>query len=160
MNKRTSERIVQGLWFEDFRVDEVRTSAGRTISESDVLNFAGLTGDFSEVHTNREYMRKSSFGEPIAHGLLGLSLAQGLCWRSNYTDGTGIASLGWTDWMFHAPIRFGDTLHTRWWLIEKRESKSHPEAGVITERVELLNQQDQVVQSGIHITMVRRKINV
>jgi acyl dehydratase len=160
MQQNTGGRPVQGLWFEDFRRDEVRTSAGRTITESDVLNFAGLTGDFSEVHTNREYMSRSSFGEPIAHGLLGLSVAQGLCWRSNYTDGTGIASLGWTEWMFHAPILIGDTLHTRWWLIEKRESKSRPDAGIITEHVELRNQRNETVQSGLHITMVKRKTHV
>ncbi len=160
MQNHKSERKIQGLWFEDFHPSDVRMSAGRTITESDVLNFAGLTGDFSEVHTNKEYMRESTFGEPIAHGLLGLSIAQGLCWRTNYTDGTGIASLGWTEWMFHGPILFGDTVHTRWWLTEKRESRSRPDAGIITEQVELRNQRNEIVQSGLHITMVKRKPHV
>lgn len=146
-----------GVWFEEFEVGDVRESPGRTITEADVMAFAGVTGDYSQVHTDHEHMVRSEFGQRIVHGLLGLSIAQGLCWRTNYTDGTGIASLGWNDWRFRGPIYFGDTVHTRWWVTSKRESTSKPDAGIITEHVELRNHRDEVVQEGDHITMVRRK---
>src|SRR3954463_12542491 len=134
------EQVVLGLWFEDFTIGEERLSPGRTITESDVMAFAGLTGDYSQVHTDEEFCRKTEFGSRIAHGLLGLAIAQGLSWRTNYTQGTGVASLSWDKWTFRKPIRFGDTVRARWRPIAKRESKSKPGMGIVTEYVELINQ--------------------
>ncbi|HEX6979733.1 MAG TPA: MaoC/PaaZ C-terminal domain-containing protein [Alphaproteobacteria bacterium] len=151
------EPVVLGCWFEDFKVGEVRLSPGRTITEHDIMAFAGLTGDYSQVHTDEEFCKKTEFGTRIAHGLLGLSIAQGLAWRTNYTQGTGVASLAWNKWTFRKPIKIGDTVRVRWRLIEKRESKSRPGMGIIVEFVELLNQHGEVVQDGEHVTMVRRK---
>ncbi len=151
------EPVVLGLWFEDFKVGEERLSPGRTITETDLVVFAGLTGDFSQVHTDEEFCKRTEFGTRIAHGLLGLSIAQGLCWRTNYTQGTGVASLGWDKWTFKLPIFIGDTVRVRWHVVSKRESKSKPGMGIITEHVSLVNQKGEVVQEGEHITMVRRR---
>jgi acyl dehydratase len=151
------EPVVLGLWFEDFIADEQRLSPGRTITESDLMSFAGLTGDYSQVHTDEEFCKKTEFGTRIAHGLLGLSIAQGLVSRTNYTQGTGVASLAWTNWTFKRPIFIGDTLRVRWRLLSKRESKSKPGMGVITEFVELVNHKGEMVQHGEHITMVRKR---
>ena len=151
------EPVVLGLWFEDFKEGEERLSPGRTLTEGDFVNFAGLTGDYSQVHTDEEFCKKTEFGTRIAHGLLGLSIAQGLCWRTNYTQGTGVASLGWDKWTFKLPIFIGDTVRVRWSLISKRESQSKAGMGIITERVCLVNQHDQVVQEGEHITLIRRR---
>lgn len=151
------EPVVLGCWFEDFVEGEERLSPGRTIGESDFNNFAGLTGDYSQVHTDEEFCKKTEFGTRIAHGLLGLSIAQGLMWRTNYTQGTGVASLGWDKWSFKAPIKIGDTVRARWKIAAKRESKSKPGMGIITEFVELINQRGEVTQSGEHITLVRRR---
>jgi acyl dehydratase len=151
------EPVVLGLWFEDFKEGEQRLSPGRTITESDVMGFAGLTGDYSQVHTDEEFCKKTEFGTRIAHGLLGLAIAQGLVWRTNYTQGTGVASLAWNNWTFRRPIHIGDTVRARWHLMSKRESRSKPGMGVITEFVELVNHMGQVVQHGEHITMVRRR---
>ena len=151
------ESVVLGLWFEDFKVGEERLSPGRTITESDLVNFSGLTGDYSQVHTDEEFCRKTEFGTRIAHGLLGLSIAQGLAWRTNYTQGTGVASLGWDKWRFKRPIMIGDTVRARWRLTEKRESRSKPGMGIITEFVELMNQRGEVVQDGEHITLLRKR---
>jgi acyl dehydratase len=151
------ESVVLGLWFEDFKVGEERLSPGRTVTEGDLMGFAGLTGDFSQVHTDEEFCKRTEFGTRIAHGLLGLSIAQGLAWRTNYTQGTGVASLGWDKWRFKRPIMIGDTVRCRWRLLDKRESKSKPGMGIITEFVELVNQRGEVVQDGEHITMVRKR---
>ncbi len=151
------ESVVLGLWFEDFRIGEERLSPGRTVTESDLMNFAGLTGDYSQVHTDEEFCKKTEFGTRIAHGLFGLSLAQGLAWRTNYTQGTGVASLGWDKWRFRLPIKIGDTVRVRWRVTDKRESRSKPGMGIITEFVELVNQRGEVVQDGEHITMVRKR---
>lgn len=154
---RSPEPVVLGLWFEDFKIGEERLSPGRTISEHDVMGFAGLTGDYSQVHTDEEFCRRTEFGTRIAHGLLGLAIAQGLSWRTNYTQGTGVASLAWNKWTFRKPIKFGDTVRVRWRPIDKRESKSKPGMGIIVEFVELVNQRGEVVQDGEHVIMVRRR---
>lgn len=153
------EPVVLGLWFEDFSVDQERLSPGRTITESDLMAFAGLTGDYSQVHTDEEFCMRTEFGTRIAHGLLGLSIAQGLAWRTNYTQGTGVASLGWDKWTFKRPLFIGDTVRVRWKLLSKRESKSKAGMGVITEFMELVNQKGEVVQHGEHITMIRKRPN-
>lgn len=151
------EPVVLGCWYEDFEVGTERLSPGRTITESDVMGFAGLTGDYSQVHTDEEFCKKTEFGTRIAHGLFGIAVAQGLMWRTNYTQGTGVASLGWDKWAFKAPIRFGDTLRARWRLTARRESASHPGMGIITEFVELVNQHGQTVQQGEHISLIRKR---
>jgi acyl dehydratase len=151
------ESVVLGLWFEDFKLGVERLSPGRTITETDLVNFAGLTGDYSQVHTDEEFCKKTEFGTRIAHGLLGLAIVQGLTSRMNYTQGTGVASLGWDKWRFIHPIVIGDTVRARWRLTDKRESRSKPGMGIITDFVELVNQRGEVVQSGEHITMVRKR---
>lgn len=151
------EPVVLGCWFEDFAQDQERLSPGRTITEADIAGFSGLTGDYSQVHTDEEFCKKTEFGTRIAHGLLGLSIAQGLMWRTNYTQGTGVASLGWDKWSFKAPIKIGDTLRVRWKLTDKRESGSKPGMGIIREWCQLVNQRGEVVQEGEHITLIRRR---
>jgi acyl dehydratase len=157
MSSQQPEEVVLGLWFEDFRIGEERLSPGRTITEGDVMTFAGVTGDYSQVHTDEEFCKKTEFGTRIAHGLLGLSIAQGLSWRTNYTQGTGVATLAWDKWTFRRPIHFGDTVRARWRPIAKRESKSKPGMGIVTEYVELVNQHGEVVQHGEHVTMIRKR---
>ena len=151
------EPVVLGLWFEDFEMGRERFSPGRTITEADLVAFSGLTGDYSQVHTDEEFCKKTEFGTRIAHGLLGLSIAQGLMWRTNYTQGTGVASLGWDKWAFKLPIKMGDTVRVRWKLTSKRDSGSKPNMGIITEFVELMNQRGEVTQSGEHITLIRKR---
>jgi acyl dehydratase len=157
MSVEAPEPVVLGLWYEDFETGVERLSPGRTITEGDVMAFAGLTGDYSQVHTDEEFCRKTEFGTRIAHGLLGLAIAQGLSWRTNYTQGTGVASLAWDKWTFRHPIFFGDTVRVKWHLLNKRESKSKPGMGIVTELVQLINQHGVVVQQGEHVTMIRKR---
>jgi 3-hydroxybutyryl-CoA dehydratase len=82
------------LYFEDFVVGVEHVTRGRTITESDVMNFAGLSGDFVELHTNEEFARQSSYGRRIAHGLLTLSISSGLMTRMNLVTDTIVAFYG------------------------------------------------------------------
>jgi len=151
------EPLIQGKWYEEFVVGEELISAGRTFGEGAIDQFAGLTGDFSQVHTDAEMMKESEFGERIAHGLFTLGIMQGLMWRTNYTQGTGVATIGWDKLRFVAPVRIGDTVRARWTIKEKRVSKSRPHLGIIIEECRLVNQRGETVLTGEHATMVRRK---
>lgn len=155
--KLAKEQLVLGSYLEEFEVGQERISAARTVSESDILLFAGLTGDNAQVHTDEEYGRKMLFGGRIAHGLLGLSLMQGLMGRTNYTQGTGVASVGWDKIKFTAPILIGDTVRAKWTITEVRPSRSKPEVGIIVEAIELVNQNGVVVQTAEHALMMKRR---
>lgn len=145
-----------GLYYEDFKVGDVYTSPGRTITEADVVNFAGLSGDFNLIHTDEEYAKNNSpFETRIAHGLLGLSITSGLMTRLGIFEGTVIAFLG-LDWNFRAPIYLNDTVHFRM-TIEKMRKTSKEDRGIIVRKVELLNQRDEVVQEGTMTIMIKRK---
>lgn len=151
------EELVLGSWFEEFEVGQERVSAARTVTESDILLFAGMTGDNAQVHTDEEYGRKMLFGGRIAHGLLGLSFMQGLMGRTNYTQGTGVASVGWDKISFVAPIKINDTIRARWSIKEARASKSRPEVGILTEACTLENQRGEIVMRAEHGIMIKRR---
>ncbi|RJF86325.1 dehydratase [Oleomonas cavernae] len=147
----------RGYWFEDFEIGMVMESPGRTITEADILNFAGLTGDFTPIHLDDTFARASIYGERIAHGLMGLVFAQGLISLSAHLWDAGVASLSWKNWEFKEPLRLGDTVRARWTLTDKRESRSRPGLGIITEFVELVNQHGSTVQHGDHVTLVKKR---
>lgn len=146
-----------GRYFEEFEVGEELTTTGRTISEAMVDAFAGVTGDFSYAHTDEVAMQDTEFGRRIAHGLLSLCVMQGLMWQTGYSSQTGVATLAWDALRFPAPVRFGDTVRARFKIREKRPSRSRPEVGILIEECVLLNQRDEVVLTGEHVLMVRRR---
>ena len=124
-------------------------SPGRTITDADLVSFAGLTGDYSELHTSDVYARNSQFGRRVAHGMLGLAYAHGLMWaRTGELRETAIAFLGISDWRFLNPIFVGDTIFVNYRIAELRDSKSRPTQAIATFDVEVVNQDDLVVQSG------------
>src|SRR5438128_9788166 len=98
----------QHLYFEDIEVGQQWESLGRTITEADVVNFAGISGDFNPIHIDQETAKSGPFGKPIAHGLLGLSIASGLGSHSPRVD--TLAFLSILEWHFREPIFFGDTV--------------------------------------------------
>ena len=103
------------LRFEDLHVGLRFTSPTRTVTESDVVMFAAMTGDWSELHTSEAFARQTQYGRRVAHGLLGLSIAHGLMWpRTNALRDIAIAFLGISDWRFRGPIFLGDTIHVRY----------------------------------------------
>jgi acyl dehydratase len=141
-------------FFDDIAVGEEYESPGRTVTEADIVLFAGLSGDYNVVHTDAEFMKKSAFGERIAHGLLGLAIQAGLFTRATPAYAT-LAFLG-LRWKFKAPIKIGDTIRLRARVLTKKET-SEGDRGVVTLERTVLNQRDEVVQEGETDLMVERR---
>lgn len=144
------------MFFEDFSVGQTFTSQGRTITETDVVLFAGWSWDANPPHTDAESMRESRFGERIAHGMLGLSVAMGLASRLGIFEDSSIALLGVEGWRFHAPILIGDTVTVTVEITGTRRT-SAGDAGILSRRFTLTNQDGAVVQSGDIGLMVRTR---
>ncbi len=140
----------QPLHFEDLNVGDSWKSLGRTVTEADVVNFAGMTGDYDPLHVDHEYARSTPFGKPIAHGLLGLSWVAGL--GSHSPTVRTIAFLRIAKWEFLRPIYVGDTVHVENEVIEK--SLKGRRSGHITWCRRLYNQCDEVLQEGHFETLV------
>ncbi|WP_020375874.1 MaoC/PaaZ C-terminal domain-containing protein [Sulfobacillus thermosulfidooxidans] len=145
-----------GWYYEDFQEGQQLTTPRRTVTESDVMQFAQLTGDFNPLHTDFEYAKEGRFHRPIAHGLLGLSLVLGLASRLNIFDETAVALLGIEQWNFLAPIYFGDTVHGVI-TIKKMRTTRDGLYGILYRHVQLLNQNATVVQEGDINIMMQRK---
>lgn len=142
-------------YFEEIEVGTVWKPVARTITEHDVLAFAALSGDTNPVHTDAVFAAASPFGEPIAHGLLGLAAAGGFLSRIGVVDGTAVALLG-VEWSFRAPVRFGDTIAAEVTVESKREV-SDPSRGIVVFGFRLANQDGELVQEGRHTFMVKRR---
>jgi acyl dehydratase len=146
-----------GYAYDDLHVGMTFRSPGRTITEADIVAFAGLTGDYSELHTSEVYARASQFGRRVAHGMLGLAYAHGLMWpRTGELRETAVAFLGISDWRFVGPIFVGDTIFVNYRIAELRDSKSKPTQALATFDVELVNQDGRVVQRGRKALLVSK----
>lgn len=142
------------LQWNDLYVGQSFVSTSRTVTEADVVAFAGLTGDFSELHTSETFAQQMPYGRRVAHGMLGLSFAHGLMWaRTGQFRDSAIAFAGMSDWRFVGPIFLGDTIHVTYEIESLRESRSNPERGIATFDVRVLNQDGTVVQQG-HKTLL------
>jgi acyl dehydratase len=141
-------------FFDDIQVGETYESPGRTVTETDIVIFAGLSGDYNILHTDAEFMKSSIFGERIAHGLLGLAIQAGLFTRATQAYAT-LAFVG-LRWKFKGPIKIGDTIRVRATVAAKKET-SKADRGVITVERAVLNQRDEVVQEGETDLMVERR---
>lgn len=135
------------LFFEDFAVGDAFTTQSRTITEADVVSFAGWSWDTNPVHTDAVASAEGRFGSPIAHGLLGMSVAMGLVSRLGHFEGSSIALLGVDDWKFLRPIRIGDTVTCELTITGTRLT-SAGDAGVLKREFSLRTQDGEVVQSG------------
>ena len=138
-----------GYAYADLSVGMAFRSPGRTITDADLVAFAGLTGDYSELHTSDVYAQNSAFGRRVAHGMLGLAYAHGLMWaRTGELRDTAIAFLGIGDWRFVAPIFVGDTIFVDYRIAELRDSRSNPSQAIATFDVDVVKQDGSVVQRG------------
>ena len=137
----------RGMYYEEFAAGQRYTTPGRTVTESDIVAFAGLTGDFNSIHTDAVYAKSSSFGERVAHGMLGISFAVGLAVRSGILEGTVLAFREIKEWKFTQPIHIGDTIHVE---IEVNETKAFPRlgGGMVTLVLNVLNQEAVSVMKG------------
>lgn len=146
--------MLPGKLYEEIQIGDERLTPRVTVTEGHVLAYAGVAGDFSPIHMDEVYAQSTVFGGRIAHGLMGLSLTDGMKVQSGFFR-DGIA-LGWS-WNFKKPIRIGDTLQVKFRIADMRIPKSRDDMGILIIAIELLNQHGEVVQEGEHRLMVPRK---
>ena len=147
--------VTAARYWDDATVGDEAVSPTVTITGAMIDMYADVSGDHTPLHVDEEYARKSHFGQRVAHGLLGLAVADGLKCQSEYRFLPGM-SLGWT-WDFLLPINIGDTLHVKFRIASMRASKSKPEWGIVVIPTELINQDGRVVQRGEHKLMIPRR---
>src|SRR3990172_534081 len=116
----------RGMYFEEFEIGQRVVSTARTITETDIVLFASLSGDFNQIHIDAEFSKKTPFGARVAHGLLGLSIASGLVVQTGFMEGTIMAFREVNEWKFIKPIYIGDTIHVE---TELKETKAIPRIG-------------------------------
>ena len=143
----------RGMYFEEFKPGQRVVSVGRTVTESDIVAFAGLSGDYNQIHTDVEYSKRSSAGQRVAHGLLGLSIASGLAVSTGVLEGTVIYFREINDWKFVKPIFIGDTIHVELEVKETKEIRRIGGGSVIIE-LDVINQREEMVMKGTWTTLI------
>lgn len=145
----------RGLHYEDFEVGYSMKTIGRTITETDIVNFAGLSGDFNRIHTDAVYAAKDSFGQRVAHGMLVQSIATGLAVQSGIMEGTVLAFRELTC-KFSLPIFIGDTVHVVLEVIDKKLFRRLG-GGNIVIKYAVMNQDEKAVQRGEWVMLIKSR---
>lgn len=153
MNALNSQR---GMWFEEFEVGQRIITPSRTITESDIVTFAGLSGDYNQIHTDAEFSSKTPFGRRVAHGLLIVSIASGLAMRTGVLEGTVIAFREINNWKFSLPVFIGDTIYTELNILEKKPIPRLGGGSLVIE-LSVKNQRDEVTMKGSWSVLVANK---
>lgn len=146
----------RGKYFDDFEIGQEFVSPARTITSTDIVNFACLSGDFNEVHTNFEYCKTTPFGEPIAHGPLIYGIMGGLQYASGINDGTLLALLQIDAWRMLSPVKHGDTIRLHSRVLDMKES-SKSDRGVVTFERQCLKQDGTVAQEMKATLLYKRR---
>ncbi|NLF13966.1 MAG: dehydratase [Anaerolineaceae bacterium] len=144
------------MFFEEFEPGQTIVSPARTITEADVVSFAALSGDWNAIHTDAVYAAEHAFGQRVAHGLLIMSIASGLAMRLGFLEETALAFREIGDWKFSLPVYIGDTVRLR---ATVTETKAMPRlgGGLVSLKVEVVNQDDKVVQRGTWSVLVKSR---
>ena len=143
------------LYWEDFAVGQQFRSHGRTVTEADIVQFAGLTGDHTSLHLDEAVAARSPFGQRIAHGALIFSLSVGLKVQTVDTNESIIAFYGLDKLRFTAPTFIGDTVHIEQTVLAV-EAKDDAR-GIVTQETKVVNQRGQVVQVYVGKVMLKRR---
>jgi acyl dehydratase len=144
-----------GNYFEDFNVGDVSVTRRRTLTETDIVYYAGLSWDHNPEHTDLEFASESKFKERVAHMLLSLVLANGLSASNSMLRGTARGYLG-LHWRTLRVCKIGDTLHVRETILEKKEAPRKG-MGIVTIGIEVINQHNEVVNQGERIMLVAHR---
>ncbi len=139
------------LYYDDVEVGQHWESLGRSITEADIVNFAGLSGDFNPIHIDHEFAASTPFRRPIAHGLLVFSVGSGLGLFA--PPMRTLAILEVREWRFHEPVYIGDTLRVRSEVLRK-EPRGRGRRGVVTWKRQITKQDKKLAQEGITLTLV------
>ncbi len=145
-----------GLYFEEFEPGQSITSPARTITEADVVAFAALSGDWNAIHTDAVYAAQHFFGQRVAHGLLVMSVASGLAMRLGILEDTVLAFREIEGWKFSQPVFIGDTVRVRATVTETK-AMARLGGGSVSLKIEVLNQEDNVVQRGTWSVLVKSR---
>lgn len=146
----------KGLYFEEFEVGQRFKTVSRTITEGDIVTFAGLSGDYTQLHTDEEFAKNTPFGRRIAHGLLGMAIASGLTVRSGVIEGTALAFREVNNWKFSNPIYIGDTIYVDLEVVDK---KALPRlgGGSVDIQMTVKNQRDENTMRGVWTVLIASK---
>lgn len=145
-----------GKYFEEFVVGQKIVTPSRTVTEADITNFAGVSGDFTQIHTDAEFSKTTPFGQRVAHGLLVLSIASGLAMRTGLLEGTVLAFREINEWKFSRPTFIGDTVHV---VLEVMETKAFPRlgGGLVTIVLDVKNHKNETTMKGAWSVLVAFK---
>lgn len=146
----------RGLYFEGFQVGKEITSVSRTVTESDIVNFAGVSGDFTQIHTDAEFSRTTPFGQRVAHGLLVMSIASGLAMRTGVLEGTVLAFREINEWKFSRPVFIGDTVYVVMTVTETK-AVARLGGGSVILALEVRNRRGEIVMKGTWTVLVASK---
>lgn len=144
------------LYYEDLTVGRRFETPRRTVTEADLVRFAGVSGDFNPLHMDEEFAKTTPFGRRVAHGTLVLAISQGLRQSTGDFHGTLMALLEIRSWRFLAPVHIGDTVGATTEISEMRET-SRSDRGLVVQRVRVTNHHGEVVQEGELVSLVRRR---
>jgi acyl dehydratase len=142
------------LFFEDIEVGQEWESLGRTVTQTDLINFAGVSGDFNPIHIDHEFARSTLFQQPIAHGLLICSMGSGLGLFAPPMRTLAFISI--REWNFREPVFIGDTIRVRTKALEK-QPRGRGKRGVVTWQRQIVNQHGKIVQEGVTVTLVEAR---
>jgi acyl dehydratase len=145
------------LYFDDVEIGQEWESPARTITQTDIVNFAGLSGDFNPIHMDHEFAKSTPFRQPIAHGLLVMAIGSGL--GLSAPPMRTLAFLALREWHFKGPVFIGDTIRLRTRVLEK-EVRGRGRRGVITWQRQIINQESKLVQEGIGMTIVEGSASI
>jgi acyl dehydratase len=147
---------LRGRYFEEFEVGQKIVTPARTVTEGDIVTFAGVSGDYNQIHTDAEFGKGTPYGQRIAHGLLVLSIASGLAMRTGVLEGTVLAFREINEWKFSKPTFIGDTVHV---VLEVMETKALPRlgGGLVVISLDVKNQKNETVMKGTWTVLVALK---
>ena len=146
----------RGLTFDQFEVGDTYLSQARTVTESDVMTFAGLSGDFNPLHTDAEFAKTSPFGERIAHGMLVVAMATGMANWTGIFEGTTLALMEQVI-RYKGAVKLGDTIHLELEVVEKKET-SKADRGIIRLATRVRNHQDEIAVDGEWTLLMKRLV--
>jgi acyl dehydratase len=138
---------IPGKFFDQLEIGDVFSTVSRTVTEADVVNFCGVSGDFNQLHTDIEFASRTPFGQRVAHGMCGMAIASGCVNRSGLIEGTTVAFKGIRNWSFRKPIFINDTVHVELSVSEKRETQ-RTDRGLVSFWLKVINHRDEVVMEG------------
>jgi acyl dehydratase len=141
------------MYFDEFLIGQRILTAGRTVTEADIVTFAGLSGDYNQIHVDAAYSAMAPFGQRVAHGLLITSIASGLAMQTGVMEGTVLAFREINEWKFIKPVFIGDTVHVE---LEVKETKDLRRigGGSVTIEISVLNQKDETVMKGVWTVLI------